>query len=168
MSPSSRSSEGFSLVEVVVSMAVMSLVATAVIGVAMRVFTDTATIVDRRDVFADARFALDRMTKQLRQGEAIDTVASDADQVTMTTYIDGAPATVVWRITGTSAPFQLQESRDGGTTFSNVLASLGSADVFTYTEHEGITDQVTIDLTLSTRTSTVALTSDVYLRNADA
>ena len=91
MSPSRRGEEGFSLVEVVVTMAVMSIVATAVISVAMRVFGDTATIVNRRDVFADARIALDRMAKQFRQGESIEAGASDAGQVTMLTYLDGVP-----------------------------------------------------------------------------
>jgi prepilin-type N-terminal cleavage/methylation domain-containing protein len=167
MSRCDRRQEGFSLVEVVITMAVMSLVATAVIAVAMRVFSDTATIVNRRDVFADARIALDRMAKQFRQGESIDTAASDAGQVTMLTYLDGVPSTVVWRVQGTEAPYELQESRDGGATFATVLSALESADVFTYTVHEDVTDQVTIDLTLRTNTTTVPLTSDVYLRNAD-
>jgi prepilin-type N-terminal cleavage/methylation domain-containing protein len=171
MSPSRRGDEeGFSLVEVVITMAVMSIVATAVIGVAMRVFTDTATIVDRRDVFADARIALDRMAKQFRQGESIDTTTSDAGQVTMLTYLDGVPATVVWRVVGSEPPYELQESRDGDQpvpTFTTVVSSLGSPDVFTYTVHEDVTDQVTVDLTLQTKTTTVPLTSDVYLRNAE-
>jgi prepilin-type N-terminal cleavage/methylation domain-containing protein len=159
--------EGFSLVEVVVTMAVMSIVATSVIAVALRVFTDTATIVDRRDVFADARISLDRMSKQFRQGETIDTAASDSQQVTMVTYIDGAPTTVVWRVDGTSAPYALQESRDGGTTFNTVLSSLSTPDVFTYTVHEDVTDQITVELNVKTRTSSVDLISDIYLRNAD-
>ena len=44
MSRCDRREDGFSLVEVVITMAVMSIVATAVIAVAMRVFSDTATI----------------------------------------------------------------------------------------------------------------------------
>ena len=167
MSRCDRRDDGFSLVEVVITMAVMSIVATAVIAVAMRVFSDTATIVNRRDVFADARIALDRMAKQFRQGESIDMAASDAGQVTMLTYLDGVPATVVWRVDGTEPPFELQESRDGGVTFTTALSALESAEVFTYTVHEDVTDQVTIDLTLRTNTTTVPLTSDIYLRNAD-
>ena len=148
-------------------MAVMSIVATSVIAVALRVFTDTATIVDRRDVFADARISLDRMSKQFRQGETIDIAASDSQQVTMITYIDGAPTTVVWRVDGISAPYALQESRDGGATFNTVLSSLSTPDVFTYTVHEDVTDQITVELNVKTRTSSVDLISDIYLRNAD-
>jgi hypothetical protein len=149
-------------------MAVMSIVATAVISVAMRVFSDTATIVNRRDVFADARISLDRMAKQFRQGESIDVDQSDAQQATVVTYIDGVPTTVVWRVTGSDAPYSLQESRDGGATFTTVLSSLGSPDVFTYVEHEDVFDQITITLALKTNTSTAEMVSDVYLRNAEA
>ena len=74
---------------------------------------------------------------------------------------------MVWRVDGTEPPFELQESRDGGATFTTALSALESAEVFTYTVHEDVTDQVTIDLTLRTNTTTVPLTSDIYLRNAD-
>jgi hypothetical protein len=43
-----------------------------------------------------------------------------------------------------------------------------SADPFTYVQHAGVVDQVTIDLTFQTSTSTVDLVSDVQLRNADS
>jgi hypothetical protein len=85
----------------------------------------------------------------------------------MVTYIDGVPATVVWRVDGAAAPYSLQESRDGGATFYTVLSSLSSPDVFTYTVHEDVTDQITVELNVKTRTSSVDLTSDIYLRNAD-
>ena len=117
----------------------------------MRVFTDTATIVDRRDVFADARIALDRMSKQFRQGETIDTAASDCgagddDHLHRRSADHGGVAgRRRHRLRS-----QLQESRDGGTTFNTVLSSLGSADVFTYTVHEDVTDQITVELTLKT------------------
>jgi uncharacterized protein involved in outer membrane biogenesis len=85
-------------------MLVMGIVATAVMSVAMRTFTTTATITNRRDVFADGRIALDRLSKQLRQGESIDQASSSASSITFSGYINGAPATIVWQVTGTSAP----------------------------------------------------------------
>ena len=70
---------GFTLVELVVTMAVMSIVATAMMAVAMRSFTTTNTITNRRDVLTDGRIAIDQMTKQLRQGESVDlTISNDA------------------------------------------------------------------------------------------
>lgn len=152
--------------ELLVTFALLGIVATAVIGIAMRAFSDTATIVDRRDVFADGRLALDRLSKQLRQAESIDTAWSTTRQVRFTGYLNGASRTFAWRVVGSAPPYRLQESRNGGTTYTTVVSSLASPDVFTLTTHGGVADQVTIDLTLTTRTTTVALRSDVFLRNA--
>ena len=151
--------------EILVAMMVMSVIATAVIAVALRTMQTTLTVTDRRDVFADGRFALDQMAKELRQAEAID-LTSDADTVSGPSYLDGANIDVVWRVSGSAAPFTLERSQDGGASFAPVLPSLVSNDVFAYTYHEGVLDQVTITLDMSTRTSTVELTTDIFLRNA--
>ena len=157
--------QGFTLVEMMVTMLVMGIVASAVTAVALRTFTDTATITNRRDVFADGQIALDQLSKQLRQGESID-ASSSATSIKFSSYIDGMPATIAWRVTGSASPYTLEESRDGGTTFAPVLAYLNSPSVFTYTSHGGVEDQVTITLSLGTTTSTVVVSSDVHLRNA--
>ena len=166
---------GFTLVELVVTMAVMSVVATAMMAVAMRSFTTTATITNRRDVLADGRVAIDQMSKQLRQAESVDQTASSASTVRFDTYIDGTPATIVWRVTGTAAPYTLEQSRDGGSNFAPLVSPLvcktataGCADPFTYVTHGGVVDQVTIDLTFETTTSTIDLVSDVQLRNVES
>ncbi len=158
--------EGFTLVELMVTVAIMGVVATAVTSVAINAFNTTTTITNRRDVFNDGRIALDRLSKQLRQGESIDQVASTASSVTFSTYIDGVAKTVVWRVNGSASPYELQESRDGGTTFNTIVSALGSSSVFTYTPHGGVLDQVTIALTLVTDSTEVELTTDVHLRNA--
>lgn len=147
-------------------MLVLGIVATATIGLAMRAFSDTNTVIDRGSVFAEGRIALDRLTKQIRQATSIDQTWSTAQQIRFTGYLNGTPTTFAWRVTGTAPPYRLEESRNGGTSFVPVLGSLASPEVFTYTVHGGVTDQVTIRLRLMTRTTTVELTSDVYLRNA--
>jgi prepilin-type N-terminal cleavage/methylation domain-containing protein len=163
-----RGEEGFTLIELMITAAIMSIVSTAVIAMAMRTVDTSATIVDRRDVLAEGRIALDRLAKQLRQAESVDTSTSTATWIEVATYIDGTPTDVVWRVSGSSAPYQLQESRDGGTSFSTVATSLSESDVFTYITHADLTDQVTIDISLATPTNVVHLTSDVYLRNASS
>jgi hypothetical protein len=79
-------------------------------------------------------------------------------------------------VTGTSAPYTLEQSRDGGAHFAPLVSPIlcktasdtgCSADPFTYVQHAGIVDQVTIDLTFETNTSTVDLISDVQLRNVE-
>ena len=170
-----RGEAGFTLVELMVTMAVMSIVATSVMSVAFRLFTTTNTVTNRRDVLTDGRQAIDQMTKQLRQGEAVDQANSSASQLEFSTYIDGTATTIVWRVTGTKAPYTLEQSRDGGATFAPLVSPLlcktksdagCTADPFTYTTHGSVVDQVTIDLTFQTDTSSFDLISDVQLRNA--
>lgn len=156
--------EGFTLVEVLVTMAVISVVGTAAMAVATSTMQSTLTVTDRRDVFADGRFALDQLAEDLRQAESID-ASSDADTVTVPTYVNGTAATVVWRVTGGGAPYELQRSVDGG-PYATLVGSLASDQMFTYTAHEGTRDQVSIVMTMETRTSSVDLVTDVYLRNA--
>lgn len=145
-------------------MMIMTIVGVSVTMVAFRVFQDTTTVTNRRDVFADARFALDQMTKQLRQAEAIDPTSS-ATTISFPTYVDGAAAAVAYRVTGSTAPYALERQVDDG-PWVELSDSLATDQLFTYTTHDDLTDQVTIDLHLLTNTSTVELTTDVYLRNA--
>jgi len=167
--PRTRPAEaGFTLVELAVTMMVMGIVATAVIAVAMRTFTTTATITNRRDVLADGRIALDRVSKQLRQGEWVDQTGSTASSITFSGYIDGQPQTIVWTVIGTSAPYTLEESQLGGANLVPILSSLTDNNVFTYTSHGGVVDQVNVRLSLGTDTSTILLSTDVELRNAQS
>lgn len=156
---------GFTLVELMVTMAVMSIVATAVMSVAFQTLRTTNTITNRRDVFSDGQFALDQLSSEVRQGESVD-ATSTAQTLRFSGYIDGVAKTIVWRATGTTAPYTLQRSTNGGTTYVNMLKTLGSNNLFTYTTHDGVKDQVTIALALTTSTSSVNLTTDIYLRNA--
>jgi prepilin-type N-terminal cleavage/methylation domain-containing protein len=163
---------GFTLVELLVTMMVMGIVASSVMMVALRTFTTTATVTNRRDVLADGRTALDRLSKQLRQGESVDSSCPEstdtpawASSITFSGYIDGAPATIAWMVTGTSAPYTLEESRIGGANPVPVVTSLADDDLFQCTTHANLIDQVTIRLPLQTTTTTVALKTDVQLRN---
>jgi prepilin-type N-terminal cleavage/methylation domain-containing protein len=167
---------GFTLVELVVTMAVMSIVATAMMAVALRSFTTTNTITNRRDVLTDGRIAIDQMTKQLRQGESVDLTVSNASTLKFSGYIDGTQSIIEWRVTGSKAPYTLEQSRDGGAHFAPLVSPIlcktasdpgCSVDPFTYIQQAGVVNQVTIDLTFVTDTSTVDLVSDVQLRNVD-
>jgi prepilin-type N-terminal cleavage/methylation domain-containing protein len=176
-----RGEAGFTLVELMVTMAVMSIVATSVMSVAFRLFATTSTVTNRRDVLTDGRQAIDQMTKQLRQGESVDQAVSSASVLTFNTYIDGQRAVVTWRVVGTQPPYTLEQSRDilsitGDGGFAPLVSPLlcktvadtgCTADPFTYTSHGGVVDQVTIDLTFQTNTSSIDLISDVQLRNAE-
>src|SRR5438093_2793829 len=115
---------GFTLAELLVTMLVMGIVASSVMAVAMRTFTTSANITNRRDVLADGRTALDRMSKQLRQAESIDETTSSSSYVSFSSYINGSPATIVWQVTGSSAPYTLEESTLGGSNSVPIITSL--------------------------------------------
>ena len=146
-------------------MAVMGIVASAVMGVAISVMRTTVTVTDRRDVLTDGKFALDEISKDLRQAESVD-ASSTASLVIVPTYRDGTAVTVRWRANGTAAPYALQRSTNG-TTWNTVLSTLASNSIFAYTTHDDVTDQVTVTLQLTTRTGTVPVTTDLFLRNAE-
>jgi prepilin-type N-terminal cleavage/methylation domain-containing protein len=174
--PRADGEAGFTLVELVVTMAVMSLVVTSVMAVAFQTFQTTNTVTNRRDVLTDGRTAIDQMTKQIRQGESIED-GSDGSTLIVETYVDGEAATIVWRVTGSAAPYTLEVSRDGGVNFAPLVSPIlcksasdegCAADPFTYTYHGDVVDQVTIDLTFETNTSSIDLISDVQLRNAES
>src|SRR5256885_16317042 len=125
-------------------MMVWGFIASGVRRAALHTSTTTATITDRRDVFADGRVALDQISKQLRQGESIDQAASTASSITFSSYINGTPETIIWRVSGTAAPYSLEQSRDDGGHFAPVVSSLTNNTPFTYTSHGGIVGQVAL------------------------
>ena len=145
----------------------MGIITTAVLAVFFRAFESSIIVENRRDVLGDGQIALEQMTKQLRQAEGIDQSISTAAMVAFSSYIGGTTKEIVWRTIGASAPYTLEVSTSGmAGPFRKSLSTLQSNAVFTYTTHDGVLDQVTIDLRLGTRTNTVAIASDVQLRNA--
>jgi prepilin-type N-terminal cleavage/methylation domain-containing protein len=162
---------GFTLAELLVTMLVMGIVASSVMMVALRTFTTTATVTNRRDVLADGRTALDRLSKQLRQAESIDSSCPEStdspsrtSSIAFSGYIDGSASAVAWQVTGSSAPYALEESVGGG-NFVPVVSSLADDQVFQCSTDASLIDQVSVRLPLETTTTTVVMTTDVQLRN---
>jgi hypothetical protein len=150
-----------------VTLLVMGIITSATLAVALRAFTDTGIVLNRREVLGDGQLALQRLTKQLRQGESVNEALSTPTHIEFESYLDGQPVTIEWDAAGTQAPYRLEQSIDGGTPIPLFLA-LTDPNVFTYSVHDGVLDQVTVSLALGTRTSTVVIHSDVDLRNANA
>ena len=172
----SRSDEerGFTIVEVMVTLVVMGIMVTAAFSVMYRVFADTGIIENRRTLLGEGRIALQQMTKQIRQATAVDNYVAPGDPTTidMHTFIGATSVTdptthVIWRTQGSEAPYELQVSTDGGANYRTLLTSLGSPNIFTYTEHSGVLDQVDITMTLGLKTADVTIRSSIELRNAN-
>jgi type II secretory pathway pseudopilin PulG len=147
-----------------VTLMILGIIATAVLGVAMRAFKDTSIISSRRDVLGDGQIALQRMTKDLRQASSIDEATSTATRVDFTTYIDGVEHDVSWVVQGSSAPYRLVRSVDGGTAVP-MFQNLASSSVFTYEYYDGLLNRVDILMDLETQSSDVPIEAQVFLRN---
>ena len=167
-----RGERGFTLVEVMVTLAVMAIVVSAAFTVLFRAYDDTGIIDNRRDVHGAGQTSIERMVKQIRQATVIYDYpdadfagGGDPRKVDMQTFLGGSPHRVVWQVVGTAAPYALQTQTDGG-AFVTVLQSLASPDIFAYTERDNVLDQITITLPLGTKTTTATITSDVQMRNA--
>ena len=161
MSSRSEREDGFTLVEIMVTLMIMTIITTAVLGVAMRAFKDTSIISNRRDVLGDGQIALQRMTKDLRQGVTVDAATSTASRVDVESYIDGEAHDISWRVQGSGAPYTLVRVVDGGTAVP-LLGQLASDQVFTYPDDLS----VDISLDLDTHTQDVPIQATVFLRNA--
>jgi prepilin-type N-terminal cleavage/methylation domain-containing protein len=165
---------GFTVTELLVTLTVMGIMVTAAFSVMYRVFADTGIIENRRNLMGDGRIALQQMTKQIRQATALHNYVTpgDATTIDMDTYIGATQVTdpttrVIWRTQGAEAPYELQVSTDGGATYRTVLSSLVSPNIFTYTEHGGVLDQVDVSLALGLKTTDVTITSSIELRNTN-
>ncbi len=170
----SEDEAGFSIMEVMVTLVVMGVMVTAAFGVMYRVFADTGIIENRRNLLGDGRVALQQMTKQIRQATEINNYVApgDATTIDMDTFVGASLVTdpttnVIWRTQGTEAPYDLEVSTDGGVNFRTVLSSLTSPNIFSYTEHTGVLDQVDVTLSLGLKTTDVTITSNVELRNSN-
>jgi prepilin-type N-terminal cleavage/methylation domain-containing protein len=152
------SEEGFTLVEMLVTLMVMSIIAAAFLTVFSRVLTDSETVQARRDYLNEMRFAMETMTKQIRQATAIDT--QQADYMGMDTLINGVEHHVHYRVIGTDLVREL----DGGSAVT-ILSDLTTNAVFLYTTVDGTLQQVEITLTVDGGTRDVNLVSQVEMRN---
>ena len=171
-----RGEAGFTLVELMVTMAVMSIVATSVMAVAFRSFTTTSTITNRRDVLTDGRHG-DRPDDEAASTRRVRRPVSERRVHADVRYLhrrragydrvagDGLDIPTRWSSPATAARISLRSCRRSSARLATDAGC--TTDPFTYTSHGGVVDQVTIDLTFVTNTSTIDLISDVQLRNAE-
>lgn len=149
-----------------VTLAVMGVIVAATMTVLFSVYKETGVVLNRRDVLGQGQIAMQQMTKQFRQATAIN--SSSATSLSVQTFTGaGAAHQIAWRTSGSSAPYSLQKQEDGG-AFVTVLTALSTNTIFpAYVDSDldGIVDQVRIELSLGTKTTTVVLTSDVQMRN---
>jgi type II secretory pathway component PulJ len=155
-----RREDGVTVVELMVTAAVMAVVVSAVMGVWLRGQSESQTIYSRRNDLNDMRFAMQLMTKDLRQTSKVHT--NTASTLDVDTYVNG----VKHRIAYTASGANLTRSVDGATA-QRLLSTLADTNVFTYSFVGSTLHQVRILLTVDTTSheGTLNLQSEVETRN---
>ena len=155
-----RREDGVTLVELLVTMAVMAIVVTAVMSIWLRGQSETQTVFNRRTDLNDMRFAMQLMTKELRQAAKV--YSNTASTIDVDTYINGAKHRVAFTASGTS----LTRTVDSGTA-ETLVTNLSNTSLFTYDPVGGELHQITIlmEVNTSSKEGTLNLQSQVVTRN---
>ena len=152
--------DGVTVVELMVTAAVMAIVAAAVMSVWLRGQTESDTIYARRNDLNATRLAMQLMTKDLRQAGAVHT--DTASTIDVETYVNGVKHRVAYTASGTT----LTRSVDG-VAAQQLLSNLANTNLFTYSFVGTTLHQITILLTVNTSSQegTLNLQSEVETRN---
>jgi hypothetical protein len=159
---------GTSVVEMIITSALLILVILTVLGAFDQVSKSQAFQADRTNALDDMRNVLNKMTRDLRQATAVTDCGTDAGTVSFTTYVNGTPTAVSYNVSGTN----LQRKQGSGNYFT-VLKNMASSQVFTCTSATDVTgvQWVDIDLQVTPKkmpSTTLELSSEVNLRNRTA
>jgi prepilin-type N-terminal cleavage/methylation domain-containing protein len=166
--PNSELQKGFTLIEIIVVIVILSIVS----GITIKFLIDSLKIytmtVNQKTLFDEGKLALERMCRDIRDARAITTPAAGGSgntivfQRTNLTSGDGTNETLTFQLTGVNI-----EKVKTTPASTNVLASNVSA--FTVTRGVAATNnenEITLSLTLSLGTGeNVTLQTKVYPKN---
>lgn len=154
-----KSSKGFTLIEIIIVIVILSIVSAITIKFlvdSMRIYTMT---VNQKTLFDEAKLALERMCRDIRDAHSITTTASS---ITFTrgnaTVQDVAGETIIFRWNGGANPLEKVKA-------SPVATSTLAANVSAFTVTNA-TNEIQLQLTLlSASGETVTLQTKVYPKN---
>ncbi|HEX9774948.1 MAG TPA: prepilin-type N-terminal cleavage/methylation domain-containing protein [Actinomycetota bacterium] len=164
MPRTSAREDGFTLVELVITGALMMVVLAAMLGIFSGLQRSAVRQASRSETADQVRLTMDRMIKEIRQSTAIN-AASTASYLDMETFIGGTPANVVYDAT---TPGILKRTEDGVTLI--VLERLTVNALWTYSPDAANPSTITVTLTAKPEKfladiAEVSLASEVERRN---
>lgn len=160
----SAAETGFTLIEVVITVALLSIVLGAMLTIFESVQRSTAFVQNRSETLDSMRLVVDQITKEIRQATSV-SASSTISYLDMTTYVLGVSKRIEYQASGTT----LTRSVDGAPAVA-VQTDLTSTSLFTYTD--SVSNVALISLNLSVHPvarpdTTLVLTSETRLRNKD-
>jgi Tfp pilus assembly protein PilW len=153
---------GTSLIELLVTLSLLTIVVVAFGSSFLSIQKSDAYVQGRAQSLDEMRFAMNRMTRDLRQGASF-VGAPSASDLTVHTYVNEAARDVRYQVSGA----QLLRSVGGATPVA-VLNGVVTPDIFTFAPDDTNPQVVTITLQVEPRNApdtTVTLESEVRLRN---
>lgn len=178
-----RAEEGFTLVELLVASAMSVVVMGAVVSLVISAVRDQPKISKQAQNITTARWVLERMTREIRGGIAIDPAHVQADTVSFEAYVrrttcggsampsSNAPS-IKCQITYTCSTTSCSRIESNPGIFTGtpreIFSGIDSNQVFTYAPSETDPTYVKVTLRLPNPSGTGALTvsSGASLRNA--
>ena len=153
------------IIELMISSAILLIVLLATLSAFESVSNAQAYQADRTQNLDEMRGVLNRMTKDLRQANAVDETASTANTITFTTPVNGVSTQVVYNASGTT----LTRTVGSGNAFP-VLRHLASTSIFSYVNADDVTGIQWVGMNLQVTpgripNTTLVLDSEVNLRN---
>jgi len=156
--------EGFTLVETVITAALLLVVVAAMLTLFAGIQRSAARQASRSETTDQVRVAMDRMIKDIRQATAINPGAT-GDYLDIQTYVDGVERNVIYDATGLNL---LTRTVEGNTV--TLLERMTITTVFLYTPDAVNPSVVSVTIaakpeTFSIDEAEITLTSEARLRN---
>ncbi len=145
-----RKQVGFTLIELILYIALVTLMLSALIPFAWNVIEGGVKVSVEQEVYSQARYLSERIKKEIRDGSAINTCTYTASSGTLSiANLTGSLNPTVFAWTG-AATNQITISQGGGAA-TRIHSADTSVTAFTCTDYTGTnTDNVQITFTLGT------------------
>lgn len=159
---------GFTLIELTIASAILLVATGAVLSVFATSERSSQFVRRRAEALDEMRLAMNRMSKEIRQAEAIDP-GSTASRLQVDTFVQGVATTVVFEAVGE----ELHRSVLDESGVEVLEDELDSTSIFAYTVAEDtspVSEARVVTLTLQVRPiqlpdTVLTLTSEIRLRN---
>ncbi|MFA5785529.1 MAG: hypothetical protein WDA71_00850 [Actinomycetota bacterium] len=162
---------GFTVVELMITVALMAVIIGATLGVLESVMRSSSFSQQRGEAIDQVRLAMDSMTKEIRQTAKVH--PSTASSLDIDTYRNGQVTRVVYSVSGSL----LYRTAGGGSR--QIVSKLKSPDIFSYYYAGAQTPQatapgtspltqiaITFPLGLTNPATDIVLSSAIQLRNS--
>ena len=156
-----RAEDGFSLIEITITVSIFTIVLASLIGVFISIQRSQAYVTDRSESMDSLRIAMDRLSKEVRQATTVGT--HSATSLQMVTFVGGSAEQITWAVAGGT----LTRTDEWGAS-TVALEEVTNTNIFTYTPATGQPTIIAVRLEMRPAQSPdilLELTSEIRLRN---